>query len=345
LICHYRSKTETLIKYSQESFYPNMRTFPAPVPAIVAEKGVMGLGLRDAYVPDGFVSAGKNEEEAKRVVEELNKHFDCYYDEASHSLAMSVGVIAFGEAQCSAIEARVRADKKLYGKIRDVLDHFDDLPEKLIFFKTIETVQGQEVGHVILSITHGKRESGLYMHFGQLNQGKLGRCIFNVAVTRAQCMITVVHSVTASQITAPNVSYIRDYLQTVERFAQTGREQFVCEKVGKGFLNDVKNFIQSKGIAPERIVVNYGITEGSVRIPIAVLSKDLKRALLGVWCEKPVGAKYDYIDYNMRYKNSLEACGWKLHTLHIHDWTDNRQNEQESLEKAITDILNQEENN
>ncbi|MDE6372864.1 MAG: hypothetical protein K2L72_00010, partial [Clostridia bacterium] len=345
LICHYRSNTESLIKFSQEAFYPNMRTFPAPVPATIPEKGVHGLGLRDVYVPDGFVSMGRNAAEADKVVEELNRHFDYYYDEKTHKLSMSVGVIAFGEAQCSAIEARVKADTKLYKKIQSALEHFDDLPEKLIFFKTIETVQGQEVGHVILSITHGKRESGLYMHFGQLNQGKLGRCIFNVAVTRAQSMVTVVHSVRAAEITGANIEYIKKYLETVARFGEADSEQFVSQKADKGFINDVCAYVRSCGIESERIVTNYGVTEGSVRIPVAVLGKDLKTALLGIWCERPVGAKYDYLDYNSSYKNSLIARGWRLHTVYVHDWTDNRQNEQEALKKALMAIINKEENN
>ena len=186
-----------------------MRTFPAPVPAVAAAKGVAGLGFKDVYVPNGVVCAGKNIAEAEKVVDELKLHFDNYYDPKTHSLAMPVGVVAFGEAQCSLIETKVRADAALYKKIQSALEHFDDLPEKLIFFKTIETVQGQETGHLILSLTHGKRENGLYMHFGQLNQGKLGRCIFNVAVTRAQNMVTIVHSVRASEKTSENDSYIK----------------------------------------------------------------------------------------------------------------------------------------
>lgn len=340
LLCHYRSKTESLIKYSQEAFYPNMRTFPAPVPAITPAKGVAGLGLKDVYVPSGCVCAGKNTAEAQKVVEELNLHFDNYYDEKTKKLAMSVGVVAFGEAQCEEIEARVKADKKLYAKMCAALENFNDLPEKLIFFKTIETVQGQECGHLILSITHGKREGGLYMHFGQLNQGKLGRCIFNVAVTRAQYMVTVVHSVRAAEISGENVSYIGDYLQTVERFKDLGRGQFLSEEEERGFLKSVADFIISKGIEPERVVFNYGVTEGSVRIPIAVLSKDLQRAELGVWCEKPVGKKYDYLDYNMRYRQSLISCGWQLHPLSVHDWLDNAENEKQSLAKALNKIIN-----
>ncbi|MDE6850004.1 MAG: hypothetical protein K2J54_01625 [Clostridia bacterium] len=344
LVCHYRSNTESLIKFSQKLFYPNMRTFPAPVPAVAAAKGVAGLGFKDVYVPNGVVCAGKNIAEAEKVVEELKLHFDNYYDPKTHSLAMPVGVVAFGEAQCSLIETKVRADAALYKKIQSALEHFDDLPEKLIFFKTIETVQGQETRHLILSLTHGKRENGLYMHFGQLNQGKLGRCIFNVAVTRAQNMVTLVHSVRAAEITSENVSYIKEYLETAERFSLGGGGQFLSESADNGFISAVAEFIRSKGFAPERVVVNYGVTEGSVRIPVAVLDKTLSRALLGVWCEKPAGGEYDFLDYNMRYRSSLKARGWKLHEIYIHDWVDNHKNEKQALERALSEIINQEEN-
>ncbi len=345
LVCHYRSNTESLIKFSQKLFYPNMRTFPAPVPACAASKNAVGLGFNDVYVPDGIVCAGKNVAEADRVVEELNKHFNNYYDPETHNLSMPVGVVAFGEAQCSLIESKVKADSGLYKKIQSALERFDDLPEKLIFFKTIERVQGQETGHLILSLTHGKRESGLYMHFGQLNQGKLGRCIFNVAVTRAQNMVTVIHSVRAAEITSENISYIREYLQTAERFSQGADGQFVSGTAENGFIGDVAEFIKSSGFAPERVVINYGVTEGSVRIPVAVLDKSRTRALLGVWCEKPVGGGYDFLDYNMRYRSSLKARGWKLHEIYIHDWVDNYQNEKQALERALSEIINQEENN
>ncbi|MDE7301422.1 MAG: hypothetical protein K2N47_04550, partial [Clostridia bacterium] len=190
-----------------------------------------------------------------------------------------------------------------------------------------------------------RRESGLYMHFGQLNQGKLGRCIFNVAVTRAQYMVTIVHSVRANEITGDNVSYIKDYLETVERFNSVGRDQFVCEDAGQGFISSVADFIESKGIPRDRIVTGYGVTDGSVRIPVAILSKDLSRAIMGVWCERETGNKYDYLDYNMRYSRSLEACGWKLHRVSIHDWVDNKQNEQRELETALDKILKSEEKN
>ncbi len=330
LVCHYRSKTESLIAFSQKEFYPSMRTFPAPVPHKT------GLGFTDIYVPEGRCEKGVNLAEAQKVLECLRSHFECFYDEKKEELTRSFGVVAFGEEQIECIKKLVRADRELNAKLTRALAHFGDVPEKLAFFKTIETVQGQETAQLILSLTYGKTAEGKVVNsFGQLNRDKLGKCIFNVAVTRAQYGVTVIHSVEPEEITAESVSYIRDYLMLSRRFGGGGRDQFVSEEPGKGFIRSVADFIESCGVAKERIVCGYGVTEGSVRMPIAVLSADLGEAQLGVWCEKPTGGKYNYLDYNMRYVQTLKDCGWNLHRICAHDWIDNAEAERESLAAAI----------
>lgn len=335
LICHYRSKTESLIAFSQRSFYPFMRTFPAPVPRKT------GLGFTDVYVPEGRCEKGVNMAEAEKAVALLKEHFERYYDEADGTLAESVGVVAFGEEQTECIRKLVRADRELRAKIDRALSNFKDVPEKLIFFKTIETVQGQETAQLILSLTYGKTAEGKTVNsFGQLNRDKLGKCIFNVAVTRAQCGVAVIHSVRAEEITGESVSYIREYLELAARFAEDGRSQFVSEEPPAGFIKSVADFIASQGIARERIACDYGVTEGSVRIPVAVLSQDLKEAQLGVWCEKPTGNKYNYLDYNMRYADSLKERGWNLYRIYAHDWADNAEAERDALAAALKKYVN-----
>ncbi len=330
LRCHYRSKTESLITFSQKLFYPQMRTFPAALPM------QQGLGFTDILVPEGKSCAGVNEAEAKAVVKCIKTHFERYFDEEKGVLKQSFGVVAFGEAQTEYIQKLVEKDRELSAKVRRALEHFNDVPEKLIFYKTIETVQGQETAHLILSLTYGRTEKGtLTSNFGQLNRDKLGRCIFNVAVTRAQSSITVVHSVTASEITGENVSYIADYLRVVERYSKGGKEQFVSKPAESGFLQSVADYIVSCGIDEKRVVFHYGVTDGSVRMPIAVLSENLDRALLGVWCEVPVGKTYDCLDYMVRYPQNLKNCGWKLHTVYAHDWVDNAQAEREKLAEQL----------
>lgn len=336
LACHYRSKTESLIAFSQREFYPYMRTFPAAVPF------GDGLGFEDVYTPEGCCDGGVNVVEAKKVIEKLCAHFDKHYDETTGKLKKAVGVVAFGEAQLNEIKAQIPAE--LDKKIQRAFENYDDLPEKLIFFRTIESVQGQETDHLILSLTYGRDKSGdVRLTFGELNRDALGKNIFNVAVTRAQSEITVIHSLTATQISQnPRIAFIGDYLSLVEKFAAGGKTQFVSTlpESGANFISNVADFIVSCGVDRSRVIINYGVTDGSVRIPIAVLSKDLSHALAGIWCEIPVLKKYDYIDYNIKYVRSLCGRGWKLHRVFIHEWLDNSKPEKEALKRFVEKIKN-----
>ena len=224
----------------------------------------------------------------------------------------------------------------MYAKINTALSKFDDVPEKLIFFKTIETVQGQETAHLILSLTYGRTPEGRVTNaFGQLNRDKLGKCIFNVAVTRAQSSVTLVHSVHAYEITGANVAYIHDYMVKAELFNKDGAAQFVSSNPGRGFITSVADYVQSLGISKDRIVVGYGVTKGSIRIPVAVLSPDLKRAQLGIWCETATKKNYNYLDYNMRYFNILKERGWNMHAVYAHEWVNNAEAERDNLAEAV----------
>lgn len=333
LVCHYRSKTETLIDFSQREFYPYMRTFPSVEPATA------DLGFDDIYTKDGCCEDGVNAVEAERVVGELKAHFDRYRDAKTGALSMSVGVVTFGEAQLSYVERLVAADGVLSDRITEALRAAGDVPDKTVFFRTIETVQGQETDHLILSLTYGRDRTGkLKLAFGELNRDATGKNIFNVAVTRARCRITVIHSVTANELVGnPRITFIQKYLAAVERYCVDGRARFESRSPEKGeaFVGAVRDCIESFGVAEDRIVVGYGVTDGSVRIPIAILSKDMKRVELGVWCERPVLKKYDYFDYNVRYVSSLESRGWALHKVYAHDFIDNSAAEKAALGAAI----------
>ena len=329
LDCHYRSKTEALIAFSQARYYPDMQTFPAPVP--FAE----GLGFTDIYTPDGYSDGAVNEREAEESVNWIRRHFEKYYDGAEGILRESFGVIAFGEKQLARIKALFEGDAELSKKLKTALEHFDDVPEKLAFFRTIESAQGRETQHVALSLTYGRNKNGAIVQtFGEMNRGKLGQCIFNVAVTRAQSSVTVIHSVRAGDIDNENVSYIRDYLEYVEKFSEGGKGQFVSEAPDKGFLRAVGEYIVSCGVDRERVVYGYGVTKGSVRIPVAVLSEDSNRALLGVWCETAPDGKH-YFDRNVRRYESLRERGWKLIRVYAHDWADNNKPERDAILTAL----------
>ncbi len=337
LQCHYRSRTESLIKFSQKEFYSEMRTFPAQVPK--AE----GIGFRDVYVPEGRSASGLNQAEAERVVELIREHFNRYYKDKK--LSESLGIVTFGEQQRDRIAALVRKDQELNSEILSAISNRKAglMPEEVFFIKTIEEVQGQEIDHLILTVTYGRDVDGNPVaRFGELNRGKLGKCIFNVAVTRARCSVTVVHSVRAEEIAVDSnagITYIRDYLRIAEQFSRDGKDQFVSTDPGKGFLTGVGAYLETLGIPKDRIVYNYGVTEGSVRIPIAVLDESGTSARFGLWCEIPTDGKYRYLDYeNLYYRILTEMFGWEMIRIPIFDWFNDGANERKRVAAFVARV-------
>ena len=338
---HYRSKTESLIKFSQERFYDRMKTFPAAIPK------TPDLGFEDVYINGATSDGGINHLEAVEVVNAIKKHFDKFFTEVNNKyvLTESIGIISFGESQNTYIQKLVETDRDLSNKINQAIKNRgeDQTPDKVIFFRAIEDSQGQEASTVILSLTYGVDKNGKVVNrFGELNRDALGDCIFNVAVTRAQKKFIVVHSITWDKITNPRVDYLKNYLKIVEEFSKDGKGQFVSDGNVGYFYKKVATYIESLGIDKERIVFNYGVTNGSVRIPIAILNKDLTEAIQGLWLESFI--KPDrFVDYNIRYYNILEKlCGWKLYKISILDWYLNESSEKNKLSKLINDILSEE---
>ena len=337
LQCHYRSESETLIEFSQKRYYPDMRTFPSTEPKITEGKL---RGLFDVYTPNGITVKGVNEVEANKVVECIKEHFDRHYNGITKELKASLGIVTFGKEQLLYVQNLIKKDKELYDKIHEAISHFEDAPEKLIFFKTIDTVQGQEADNLIVSLTYGRKEKGISNSFGELNNSSLGECIFNVAVTRARSSVTFIHSIRSMDIENPRVDFIRDYLANVERFGSVegeNRDQFVGEKdMPLGFIRSVGNFLVECGVPEDRVVYDYGVTQGSIRIPIAILSSDYSRADIGIWCEKDV-KNMQYYDYNARYYEILKDRGWSLYRLQAHDWYFNHEQEQIKIKKLLRD--------
>ncbi len=328
LRCHYRSETEALIAYSQHRYYPYMNTFPTPIPK------AFGLGFTDCYVPTGYSDGGENIEEAKVAIEKLREHFKYYYDPDTGILSESVGVVAYGTSQLKCIESVFKKDTDLVKMVERALGNFKDLPEKLIFFKTVESVQGQEIDHMILSLAYGKNKNGKIIEaFGDLNRG-IGECILNVAVTRARKSITVIHSILHTEIENP---LIKEYLEYVARFSEGGKSQFVEHGDHKklGFIRSVVDFIVKEGhISEDRIAIDCGATEGSIRIPLAILNEERTEAKLAIFCEEPILGER-YTDYMGKYIDILRSRGWNIYRIFVHDWIDNAVAEREELLRVL----------
>ena len=158
LSVHYRSRCESLIRFSNRAFYDNrLLTFPGPTPDEVC--------VRSVYLEDATYDAGgsrTNRIEAERVTETVFELME------KTPPAETIGVVALSRAQAdlieNLIEERRMSDRHFDERFREDLDeHF--------FVKNLENVQGDERDHMILSIGYGPTPAGAVPNrFGPINR-------------------------------------------------------------------------------------------------------------------------------------------------------------------------------
>ena len=331
LRCHYRSQSESLIAYSQR-YYPDMITFPSKM------SFNSRMGIRDELVQlewSDEVYSGVNKKEAQRVLEVLSRHFEV-------NPQQSVGVLTFGDAQAQYISKLIGEDAKLRKLTEDKGEDF--------FVKPIAKLQGREIDHVIMSMTYGRNERGQIVSLGDLSRS-YGEQIFNVAASRAKYMLTVIHSFTVEDIASSNVyarDYLADFLRIVRDHSANGDEgcRSVSSAAPNGFIGDVCGFLVGEcGIDSARIMVNYGATQKSLRIPIVILDEDCKAADIAIFCDVApiVGDRaVNYIDFAIKYRQSLvQTREWnKTVSVSAYDWVKNGEQERANLKDFINKSIN-----
>ena len=188
---HYRSRHEALIAFSNAAFYEGrLVTFPS------RNSDGPNVGV-ELFWDEGTYRRGTsrdNPDEATRVAERVIHHYDT-------RPGLSLGVVAFSEAQAAAIEAAVSRARQR----RPDLDRlFTDDRLRGFFVKNLETVQGDERDVVILSIGYGPDENRqLTMNFGPLSRlgGGAG------STSRSPAPVTAPRSSAASApVTSPSPS-------------------------------------------------------------------------------------------------------------------------------------------
>ena len=189
LSVHYRSRCESLIRFSNHAFYEDrLLTFPSPDPAAAC--------VRDVYLPNATYDAGgsrTNRDEADRVTDIV---FELM---GTQTTSESIGVVALSRNQADLIESLIE-ERRLLNRHLD--QRFSDEHPERFFVKNLENVHGDERDHMILSIGYGPTPAGAVPNrFGPINQ-EGGERRLNVAVTRARKSMTVVHSLRAEDITS-----------------------------------------------------------------------------------------------------------------------------------------------
>ncbi len=322
LSVHYRSRCESLIRFSNHAFYENrLLTFPSPDPAVTS--------IRDVYLPHATYEAGgsrTNRNEAERVADIV---FELM--ETQTAGEESIGVVAFSRPQANLIDQLI--EERRWRKRH--LDQWfsNDIPERF-FVKNLENVQGDERDHMILSIGYGPTPAGKVPNrFGPINRDG-GERRLNVAVTRARKSMTIVHSLCAEHITSeqPGARQLRRYLE----YVRDPEGAFESEVTGTGepespFEEAVLEALRGLG---HRVAAQVGVS--GYRIDLAIRSEGNEGFDLGIECD---GATYHSSptarDRDWLRQQVLERLGWRIHRVWSTAWIRDPGNEIAAIEQAL----------
>ena len=309
LLCHYRSKDESLIAFSNKYIYPQpMLTFPAPgagkIPALSFRK-VEGqfLRLKDRLGKGRADLLRTNPEEAKAVVAEVKRRLKDPVRIArrkadSERVVETIIVVTFNVQQMNLVLELLVENEADESPIRLALMK-ERNEEKGIQYdpqvkiRNLENVQGDEAETVLFSVAFSKHEpregklpsAAVPLHFGPLgNVG--GQRRLNVAVTRAQREMIVFCSffpedMPVKETTAEGVKLLQKFL-TLAKNGVAKNAEISGRGTVSAHVSEIGSAIAGLGF---RVGVDIGLS--TFKVDIAVGFPDTNLWALGILVDGP----------------------------------------------------------
>ncbi len=329
---HYRSKHESLIRFSNAKFYGNhLVTFPSPNDLSTKVKFVNVNGV---YGEKGAT----NPVEARAIVKEIARRL-----ESPELRKRSIGVVTFSSVQQEMVEDLL-AD--YFASHKDIERLLSESKEPLIV-KNLENIQGDERDVILFSICYGPDKKGnLYYRFGPINmQG--GEKRLNVAVSRARYEMMVFASFEPERLSSMrSASRGAAELYNFLRYAKDGTEALsvpngnVIENRA-GFEKDLASRLEKEGYK-----VKIDIGKSSFRVDLGIIDpENEEQYILGVLCDS-----YSYEsaltskDRNLVQPSVLDGLGWNLLRVYSFDYLDDPSHVVELIKSKVEDILLHREN-
>ena len=210
---HYRSRHESLIAFSNYTYYGNnLITFPA---AVTRNSAVIWRRVQGTYAKG---KGRTNQAEAEAMVAETVRRLT---DPAFVKSKQTLALVTLNSDQQKLIENLLDLARQKHPEIEVFFK--EELSEPVVV-KNLETVQGDERDVILLGICYGPTELGagtMSMNFGPLNRDG-GERRLNVAITRSRQEMVVFTSFDPSMIdlnrtSARAVRDLRHFLEFADR--------------------------------------------------------------------------------------------------------------------------------
>ena len=320
---HYRSTHESLITFSNVSFYEaDLHTFPS------VETASHAAGLVFEHVSDGvYEGKGLNLVEARRVVDAVVRH-------AKEHPEATLGVGTFNLRQQLAIQDELELRRRQDPSLEPFFSRERAEP---FFVKNLENIQGDERDVIFLSVTYGKgRDGRLRYNFGPIN-GENGWRRLNVLTTRARKRMVVFSSMKGDDINPATAAsrgpaLLREFLLFAERGQLQSAAASATAEAESLFERQVLEELIRRGVQ-----VQPQVGAAGYRIDMAVVDDEMPgRFVCGIECD---GVAYHSSetarDRDRLRQQVLEARGWDIHRVWSTDWFKDREGQVERLLRLI----------
>lgn len=317
---HYRSNHESLITFSNQTYYDDsLYTFPS---VDNRQKKVSNIMVDGVF---GVPQPGQNIEEAKEILAYLKDLLV-----GKNDISRSIGIVTFNQPQSTLILDMIEEEMDVS---KDFAAAVSNLPEEL-FVKNIENVQGDERDLIIFSIGFGpKKDKKMSMNFGPINQ-KGGSKRLNVAVTRAKDEMLVFSSFLASRIDLNRTSRkgpadLKNFLEYAQSNLTMHSNKLNNDNTNNHILNDLKVSLKAKGYESD---VSVGTS--NFKVDLAVVDKNNKdKYCAAIIIDGGFNEKDSLDDRVSTQEMMLNRLGWNTINLWSLDWFINK-------ESTMSNIIN-----
>lgn len=328
---HYRSKHESLIAFSNQSFYDSdLVLFPSPF------KTSSEFGVKLHRVQRGRFVNRRNVEEASELIKTVATHLI----EKPHE---SIGIVAMNSEQRDEIEKQLDQQAKGFPALLNAIE-LNKNSEDPLFIKNLENVQGDERDVIYISMTYGPEKVGgrTMQRFGPINSG-VGWRRLNVLFTRSKKRMHIFTSIPSTEILEnPTSSRGVKALKAFLEYAESGHlhQPKVSGKASDSdFEISVMKMLNEHGYDCEPQLGVAGFF-----LDLAVRDPGMPgKFLMGIECD---GATYHSAksarDRDCLRQEILESLGWRVKRIWSTDWFKNPQAQLQpilnELEKLKTPI-------
>ena len=345
---HYRSRSESLISFSNWAFYggrlltvPEEQVSTRQVPEIRSKDPGEGAQYVDDLLARPlsfhFMSPGYYEKRRNRI--EADYIAQLVRGLLQRDEKHSIGIIAFSEAQQGEIEDALERLAEQDEEFRQQLDAEYEREEDGQFVgllvKNLENIQGDERDVVILSVCYGyDRERNMRMNFGPINVSG-GEKRLNVAFSRSKKFMAVISSIQSTDITNEHnegANCLKNYLRYAAAASvgsSTTTEQVLHDlarwrgRADNTPTSERDPVAESLAAALEEqgYCVDRDVGQSHFRCDLAVRKADDAEYRLGILLDT---ARYyrqrDLLERDMLKPKLLRAFGWRVKCVLSKDW-------------------------